>query len=141
MPSSSDYISAKDIDSSNQDILISPKVAQEYRKHKAQINPRISYDRTNCLLVVDGHNIQLPAQGLESLLCNLLFVKGQPVKKKFDRDEVRSRWDRDNPESYELRVVSDAASRLNKRVENITRNKQALIYPAGKSIGINPVYL
>jgi hypothetical protein len=38
-------------------------------------------------------------------------------------------------------VISDAASRLNKRIENATRNKQPLIHPAGKSIGINPVYL
>jgi hypothetical protein len=140
MPSSDDYTSARDIDPGNLDILIPPRLAQELRKLKGQ-NSGVSYDRISCTLTIDGQDIQLPAESLEALLCDVLFAKGRPIKKKFDRDEVRSRWDRDNPESYKLRVVSDAASRLNKRIENVIRNEQPLIHPAGKSVGINPVYL
>ena len=146
MPSSSDkYVSAKDIDPSNMDLILTPKTAIEYRKQalKKKSHPEpLVYRMTDGkpTLVINEMVVSLPIDGFESWLCGILFRNGKPVRKIFYRQAILKRWDPDT-NHYSLRTVSDAARRLNDRIRRDTNFKEPLVSPSGKLIGLNPFYL
>ncbi|HTB49303.1 MAG TPA: hypothetical protein VK712_04440 [Verrucomicrobiae bacterium] len=145
MPSSKDsFVSAQEIDSDQPDILITPNMAATLRRELAQKSTRLTYLKHGTrrpILTIDGEAVEIPAEGYESRLCEVLFRNGKPVSKVFSRKQIRTRWDSINPEFYELRSVSDAARRLNDRVKRDTTCREPLVSPAGKSIGLNRFYL